>query len=65
MYITNTSESSIDYSTKKHHFYIKATDGGLASMDKTRLDFIQAISRHDCEYLCYKEIIDLNKQRLK
>jgi len=57
MCITNGDESSIDYSTKRHHLSMKVVDSALASIDKTRLEFVQAISgRHDQEDICHRKL---------
>lgn len=62
MWIIDNSESSFDYSTKKYYLSMKAANIALASMDKTILKFIQAISgRHDQDIICYKKTINLNR----
>ena len=53
-------------STKKQRLSMKAADGALASMDKTRLEFVEAISSgHNCEDTSHKEIIELDRQKLQ
>jgi len=45
---------------------LKANDGAFASMDKTKIELTEAlIGGHDYEELCYKEIIEMEKQRLQ
>jgi len=45
---------------------LKAVDGALALMDKTRTEFKEAITGgHDCNNLRYKEIMEIEKYRLK
>ena len=66
MCITDGTESSVDYSTKKRRLSMKVADGALASMDKTRLEFVQAISGgHDREDIHHREIIELDRQKLQ
>ena len=44
---------------------MKATKGALASMDKTRLEFVQAISGgHDREDICLQKNIELDREKL-
>jgi len=40
MCIIDGGEASVNYSTKKCHLSMKAIDSALASMDKTRLEFV-------------------------
>lgn len=56
----------MSYSTKKRRLSLKAADGALASMDKTRLEFVEAMSSgHNREDMRHKEIIELDRQKLQ
>jgi len=42
--ITDGGKSFVDYSTNKYSLLMKAVDRALVSVDKTHLEFVQAIS---------------------